>query len=110
MKRLFRYGDIPLEDPDPNSTPEQVKAAYSTLYFDLINAKIDGPKIVDGVEEYTFRRVAGTKGTAEDADMSRFIVHPLTSLQVAEIIVENALPQSDDETVLHPPVEFLGIV
>ncbi|NMA74307.1 MAG: PRTRC system protein C [Bacteroidales bacterium] len=61
-ERVFKYKNEELVDPDRNMTPFEVAKFYSARFPELINATIEGPKAVDGKVEYSFDKVAGTKG------------------------------------------------
>lgn len=65
--RVFRYGALELEDPDPKSSAEEVKDFWGDVYPELTQAVIEGPDYKDDRAEYTFRRAVGTKGNAYDA-------------------------------------------
>lgn len=53
---------IPLNDPDPNMSPESVLNFYSNTYPELITAKISSPIIENDKLQYKFESVMGTKG------------------------------------------------
>ncbi len=61
-RRIFRFGGMNLEDPDPAMTPEQVKKVYAEAYPKLTNGAVTGPEVKDGQEIYTFKEAVGTKG------------------------------------------------
>jgi PRTRC genetic system protein C len=67
LVRVFRYGALELEDPDPKSTAEEVKDFWGDVYPELTQAVIEGPEHKDDRAEYTFRRAIGTKGSTDDA-------------------------------------------
>lgn len=54
--------DIPLEDPNPNMSPEDVMKFYSGKYPELTTSNVTGPKIVDNKSQYTFQTIIGEKG------------------------------------------------
>lgn len=58
----YRYLGIELPAP-PGMTPEQVRDLHSTLYPELVSADIEVGEIVGGVQEVTFKRAVGTKGS-----------------------------------------------
>ena len=66
LVRVFRYGALELEDPDPKSTAEEVKEFWGDVYPELTQAVIEGPEYKDDRAEYTFRRAVGTKGSTDD--------------------------------------------
>jgi PRTRC genetic system protein C len=66
LVRVFRYGALELEDPDPKSTAEEVKDFWGDVYPELTQAVIEGPEYKDDRAEYTFRRAVGTKGSTDD--------------------------------------------
>src|SRR5688572_21502535 len=63
LPRKFVHGTAVLVDPDPNMTPDAVKAMYAAAgYPDLTSASITGPEVKDGFQVYSFKRSIGTKG------------------------------------------------
>ena len=60
--RIFGYSGVDLPDPDPRLSPEEVKAAYTTLYPELATAAINGPEAVGDKLRYEFVRAVGVKG------------------------------------------------
>ena len=60
--RIFSYHGITLPDPGCRLSPEEVKAAYSTLYPELATAAINGPEAVGDKLRYEFVRAIGAKG------------------------------------------------
>ena len=62
MPREFHYNGQKLPDPDPNLSPERVKAFYAAQYPELATAVLEGPTVKDGVLAYTASRAVGTKG------------------------------------------------
>ena len=45
LVRVFRYGALELDDPDPKSTAEEVKDFWGDVYPELTQAVIEGPSI-----------------------------------------------------------------
>ena len=45
LLRVFRYGALELEDPDPKSTAEEVKDFWGDVYPELTQAVIEGPEV-----------------------------------------------------------------
>ena len=63
-QRRYRYNGIELPAP-PGMTPREVRDLHSAIYPELISAEIVvGDELVGGVQEITFRRAVGTKGSA----------------------------------------------
>ena len=60
--RIFSYSGVNLPDPNPRLSPEEVKAAYTTLYPELATAAINGPEAVGDKLRYEFVRAIGAKG------------------------------------------------
>lgn len=60
--REFRYNGIPLTDPNPAMTAEQVRDFYANVYPEIVSAAIEGPEAKGAKAVYTFRRAVGTKG------------------------------------------------
>ena len=68
LVRVFRYGALELEDPDPKSTAEEVKEFWGDVYPELTQAIIEGPDYKEDRAEYTFRRAVGTKGSMDEVN------------------------------------------
>jgi PRTRC genetic system protein C len=62
LERIFKHGQLILEDIDPSMTPEQIKDHYAGIYNELTQAVIEGPNFTAEAEEYVFRKAVGTKG------------------------------------------------
>ena len=62
LKRVFKKGNLVLDDPNPNFTLTEVRKFYAGQYPDLINAQIEGPEIEDDKQVYSFTNSVGTKG------------------------------------------------
>lgn len=62
MARVFKHGEIELSDPAETMSPDDVLSFYSNTYPELTNANVHGPEIKDGIVEYVFKSVVGTKG------------------------------------------------
>lgn len=62
LSREFTYNGVKLPDPNPNMTPEEVRAVYANQYPDLATASISGPEADGGKLRYSFARAIGTKG------------------------------------------------
>lgn len=62
LKRVFLFKDVRLDDPNPKSTTEQVKALYSDTYPELATATLSGPFVKSDCVEYKFSEKAGSKG------------------------------------------------
>lgn len=60
--RVFNFNGMELPDPDPEMSPEDVKAMYAPMYPEITNATISGPEIVGGKRIFKFTREIGTKG------------------------------------------------
>ncbi len=61
-KRVFKYDNMVLDDPDPKMTPEEVKEFYAEIYPELTQAGIEGPEQDGETLEYEFDKAVGTKG------------------------------------------------
>ncbi|MDP3539139.1 MAG: PRTRC system protein C [Ferribacterium limneticum] len=61
IRRVFRYNGVQLPDV-PGMEPKEVRDLYSAQYPELISAEIEAGDVVNGVQEYTFRKAVGTKG------------------------------------------------
>ena len=54
--------DIPLDDPNPAFTPEEVLTFYSNIYAELTNSTIFGPKLENDKLVFEFKTTIGIKG------------------------------------------------
>lgn len=61
IERRFRYHGVTLPDV-AGMSPTDIRDLYSAQYPELVSADIEGGEIVEGVQEFTFRRAVGTKG------------------------------------------------
>ncbi len=61
IQRVFRYNGVALPDV-PGMTPREVRDLYSAQYPELISAEVEAGEVVNGVQEYIFRKAVGTKG------------------------------------------------
>jgi PRTRC genetic system protein C len=64
-KRVFKYGQITLEDPDPTLSIEKVKEFYANVYPELTQSDIDGPQDENGQIVVEFEKTVGTKGAGD---------------------------------------------
>ena len=62
MKRVFKFGNRELKDPDKNMSPEDVMQFYSGTYPELTTSNVHGPKIDGDKAVYEFKTTIGTKG------------------------------------------------
>ena len=62
LKRVFKHKKKNLADVDPTLSPDEVMNIYSHTYPELVNAKVEGPKIEKNQAIFTFSSSLGTKG------------------------------------------------
>lgn len=63
LNRVFNYSGLSLADPDPTMSPQEVCQFYSASFGELTNAEVhDEGMSADGKHQYSFQRIAGTKG------------------------------------------------
>lgn len=62
LQREFKIGDRVLPDPDPKKSPEDVAQFYAPQYPELTNVSVNGPKIEDDKQIFTFNTSIGKKG------------------------------------------------
>lgn len=62
IKRVFKLGNVELQDPNPDMSPEEIMNFYSNKYPELTTSNVHGPAIVNGRAEYEFKTTVGTKG------------------------------------------------
>ena len=61
MARIFVYEGREFPDPDPASTPEEVRQSMTNFFPELANAEIN-PSQRGEDSVYEFRKRVGTKG------------------------------------------------
>jgi len=61
-KRIFKFDDKELDDPNSNLSIEEVKKFYAGKYPELTNASISGPKMENDKAVYTLGVSIGKKG------------------------------------------------
>lgn len=62
LKRVFKFGNKTLSDPDKSMTPDEVMNFYAGTYPELTTSNVHGPKVEDGQAVYEFKTTVGTKG------------------------------------------------
>jgi len=62
LKRVFKHGDIKLEDPNREISKDDVLDFYSNQYAELTNAHVTGPTVINDTLQYEFSTSVGTKG------------------------------------------------
>lgn len=62
LKRIFKFGNRTLSDPDKSMTPDEVMNFYAGTYPELTTSNVHGPKVEDGQAVYEFKTTVGTKG------------------------------------------------
>ena len=62
LVRVFKHNTNVLTDLDETLSPEAICGVYSNQYPELLNAKVEGPKIENDQAVYTFSKSIGTKG------------------------------------------------
>ena len=60
--RIFAFCGIQPPDINPRLSPDEIKAAYSTLYPELATAAISGPEAMGDKLRYEFLISIGAKG------------------------------------------------
>lgn len=118
IPRVYRYNQIPLEDPDPEWSPEQVKEFYANIYPELTQAIIEGPELSDTGCKYTFRKSAGTKGISvtdiahgklESIPFLKEIPDTRADIELAIEIARTLLSHDNNDPVC-PPSVSLGMI
>lgn len=123
-KRVFKYDNMVLDDPDPKMTPEQVKEFYAEIYPELTQAGIEGPEQAsDGATvEYEFDKAVGTKGISVEEiakgkhfrGMTGPVMTEQDFMDIAEVaaIIGKDRGRSDNEEAeaILPPSEALEMI
>jgi len=116
LERIFKHGQLVLEDIDPSMTPEQIKEHYAGIYNELTQAIIEGPNFTADAEEYVFRKAVGTKGVTlkEIAEGSHAKIKPakfsIVKEEKQDIIMKlfaQALQATNSSDYLLPKSEML---
>ena len=61
-RREFRFGVKALPDLNPSISADEALQLHAHDHPELINSKLEGPVIVDGVQVYTVKTSLGYKG------------------------------------------------
>jgi PRTRC genetic system protein C len=61
-KREFKLGVRTLPDLNPSLPPEESLQLHAQDYPEIVNSKLEGPQIIDGVQVYTVKASLGYKG------------------------------------------------
>jgi PRTRC genetic system protein C len=108
LVRVFRYGALELEDPDPKFTAEEVKDFWGDVYPELTQAVIEGPDYKDDRAEYTFRRAVGTKGSTDDVkDNGNNGNEMINMLQIMEDLARVVVSDDPGDDPVLPPWQEL---
>jgi PRTRC genetic system protein C len=62
IKRVFKYKDLLLTDPDESKSPNQVLEHFANIYPALSIAKVESKGIENDEDVYEFKVNPGTKG------------------------------------------------
>lgn len=62
LKRVFKFGERTLSDPDKLMTPDEVMNFYAGTYPELTTSNVHGPKVEGDKAVYEFKTTVGTKG------------------------------------------------
>ncbi|MBN9424727.1 MAG: hypothetical protein BGO63_10495 [Candidatus Accumulibacter sp. 66-26] len=62
IERRFMHGGRTLPDPDPSMSPDDVRAFYSAIHPELLNAVVTGGEFTGQIQVFEFRRAVGDKG------------------------------------------------
>jgi len=60
--RKFIYNGVPLPDPNPAISINEVQSIHAATHAEIANAAIDGPEVKGAVQTYTYVKSVGTKG------------------------------------------------
>lgn len=61
IRRTFNYQGIMLPDV-AGLSPREVRDLYSAQYPELVSAEVEAGEVINGVQEWTFRKAVGVKG------------------------------------------------
>ncbi len=89
LPRIFKHGQLELEDIDISMTPDQIKEHYAGIYNELTQAIIEGPNYTADAEEYIFRKAVGTKGVSLEEIANGKIAKPHKSRNLIEATEES---------------------
>lgn len=71
IERRFLYNGITLPDI-PGMEPKAVRELFGAQYPELLSAEIEAGPVLDGVQEFTFRKAVGTKGAGRRGRLAAF--------------------------------------
>ena len=91
LPRIFRYGSLTLEDPDPTSTPEQVRDYMAMAYPELEQATVIGPTETDEGIVYEFQKSYGTKASVSTGET-------ISVIELSKEGPERGLSSSQEDT------------
>lgn len=106
QRREFLFNKIPLADPDPAMSAQQVKEFYAGSYPELNNAEIEGPEPVGNALRYEFRKAVGTKGAEIDPENRLAIIGAaglelIRAERIRQLDVKKWEAERDDGYVQH---------
>ena len=81
--RTFTYNGILLPDV-PGLSPREVRDLYSAQYPELVSAEVEAGEVVNGRQDFTFRKAVGTKGAGQSAPLGPCLAALLASVQSAQ--------------------------
>lgn len=62
LTRVFAYAGTVIPDPNPAFSPEKCLSIIAASYPELLNAKIEPPKTDGGIQTFSLKVIADTKG------------------------------------------------
>ncbi len=62
VPRTFQYMGMQLDDPDPRMSLDQVKAHFTNVHPEMLNATMEGGDFDGTSQVFVIRRATGTKG------------------------------------------------
>lgn len=69
-QKRYRYNGVTLPDV-PGMSPREIRDLYSAQYPELVSAEIEMGPVDAGVQEITFKRAVGTKGSKRRSTLFR---------------------------------------
>lgn len=108
LQRVFRYNGISLPDI-PGLEPNEIRDIYSAQYPELVSAEIQTGEIVNGAQEYVFRKAVGTKGAGRLAALQASIESEITAAVRKDKSIEQAMTRKSVRTTASAWQDFTRV-
>lgn len=112
-RRVFRYNDHTIDDPEPAYSVDQVRQALVPFFPELTRATVEEETLADGTLQITFRKQATTKGSLIAEVASRLetllpyddpLLPLLQQIGTSEVTLQTILDARDAIAAVHDDV------